>query len=164
MKKRKCVMGFLVIIICILITIFAFVFINNRRSINNLISRLENAINKHDIEKIIDLYPEYCRTDVINYYSQEKLNEFYNKVIAQDNEYIKIDILYISDFDTSSCDDIMEEITEDYQEDIVVEDYQLVRIKYHDNFSESNMQVIKIDGDYYLYFSGFLGEPLSYFH
>lgn len=101
---------------------------------------------------------------MIKYFSQEKLNGFYNKVIVQDDEDIKIKILYISDLDTSSCDDVMNQIAEDYQENVVVEDYQLVQIKYHDNFSESSLQVIRIDGKYYLYFYGNIGEPLSYFH
>ena len=49
-------------------------------------------------------------------------------------------------------------------ESIIIDDYQLVQIKYHDNFSESNLQVIKINSKYYLYFYGNIGEPLSYFH
>lgn len=127
------------IIVCVLITIFAITLINNKRSINNLISQLENAINKHDIEKIIDLYPDYCKSDVIKYFSQEKLNEFYNNVIIKDNKNINAQILNISSFDMSSCNDIMEQIAEDYQKNIMIEDYQLVTLKYHDAFSESNL-------------------------
>lgn len=164
MKKKKWVVASLITIVCILITVFAIYTINNKRSINNLIFQLENAINNHDIKKIIDLYPDYCKNDVIEYFSQEKLNEFYNNVIVNDNKKIKLKILNISNFDTSSCDDIIEQITEDYQESILIEDYQLVAIKYYDAFNESNLQVIKIDGNYYLYFYGNIGEPLSYFH
>jgi len=164
MKKKKWLVGSLVIVVCISITVFAIVLINKKRSINNLISQLENAINKHDIEKIVDLYPDYCKSDVIKYFSQEKLNKFYNNVIIKDKENIKVQILNISNFDMSSCDDIMEQISKDYQKNIIIEDYQLVTLKYHDDFSESNLQVIKIDGNYYLYFYGNIGEPLSYFH
>ena len=127
-------------------------------------SQLENAINKHDIEKIIDLYPDYCKSDVIKYFSQEKLNEFYENVIIKDNEKIKVQILNISTFDISLCDDIMEQIVEVFHKTIIIEDCQLVTLKYHDAFSESNLRVIKIDGNYYLYFYGNIGEPLSYFH
>ena len=164
MKKKKWLICSLMIIVCVLITTFAVVLVNNKRSINRLISQLEYAINKHDIERIINLYPAYCRADVIKYFSQEKLNEFYNNVIVKDNKDIKVQILYISNLDTSSCNDIMKQIVEAYQENIVVEDYQLVQIKYHNDFSESYLQVIKIDGDYYLYFYDNIGEPLSYFH
>ena len=66
--------------------------INNRRTIDDLISQLENAINKHDIEKIIDLYLGYCKDDAVNYFSQEKLNEFYNNVIVKDGENINVQI------------------------------------------------------------------------
>lgn len=164
MKSKKWLAISSVIIVFLLISVFVIVLINNKRSINNLISQLENAINKKDIEKIIDLYPDYCKNDVISYFSQEKLNEFYDNVIVKDNKDIEISILNISNFDTSSCNDIMKQISEDYQENILIEDYQLVQIKFHDNFGESNLQVIKIDDEYYLYFYGNIGEPLSYFH
>lgn len=116
MKKKKWLMIPLVIIVFVLIIVSAVVLINNKRSINNLISQLENAINEHDIEKIIDLYPDYCKDDVINYFSQEKLNNFYNNVIIQNNNDIKIQILNISNFDTSYCNDIIEQIDKDYVE------------------------------------------------
>lgn len=103
MKKKKWLIGSLVAIVCISITVSAICTINNKRSINNLISQLENAINKHDIEKIIDLYPNYCKSDVIKYFSQEKLNEFYNNVIINDSEKMKVKILNISNFDTASA-------------------------------------------------------------
>lgn len=164
MKKKKCLIVSSMVVVCIFIIVFTIALIHNKRTINGLISQLEKAINKHDIEKIIDLYPDYCKDKVLKYFSQEKLNEFYNNVIVKDNENINIQILDITNFDISSCDGITEQIAEDYQENIIIEDYQLVIIKYHDDFSESNLQVIKIDGNYYLYFYGNIGEPLSYFH
>ncbi len=164
MKKKNWIVVIGVILVCVLITAFSIVLVNNKRTIDNLISQLESAINKHDIEKIIELYPDYCKADVVKYFSQEKLNEFYNNVILQDNKDITIKVLYVSNFDNSFYNDIMQQISEDYQENITIQDYQLVQIKYHDNFGESNLQVIKIDNKYYLYFYGNIGEPLSYFH
>lgn len=164
MKKKKGVVVSLVITVVVLIVVFAIISLNKKRTINNLISQLEKAINEHDVGIIIDLYPNYCKNDVKKYFSQEKLEEFYNNIILHDNEDMKIKILFISDFDKSSCSDVMKQITEDYQENILIEDYQLVQIKYHENFSVSNLQVIKIGGNYYLYFYGNIGEPLSYFH
>ena len=163
MKNKKYFLIILVVLVCILITAFSITILNNRRDINNLISQLESAINKHDIQKIIELYPAYCRDKVAMCLSQDKLDEFYNNVIIKDNENINIQIIKITNFDTSSCDEIMEQILDDYNQNIIIEDYQLVQIKYHENFSESYLQVIKINGDYYLYFYGFLGEPISYF-
>lgn len=164
MKNKKRLVIFAISLGCIFFFAFTIFLSSKRSTVEKLISQLENAINKHDIEKIIDLYPDYCRTDVVKYFSREKLNEFYNNVIAQDNKNIQIQILNVSNFDISSCNDIMEQIAEDYQEGIEVEDYQLVQIKYHDDFSESILHVIKIDSKYYLYFCGNIGEPLSYFH
>ena len=79
---------------------------------------------------------------MIKYFSQEKLNEFYENVIIKDNEKIKVQILNISTFDISLCDDIMEQIVEDFHKTIIIEDCQLVTLKYHDAFSESNLRVI----------------------
>lgn len=152
------------ILVCVLLTAFWIVWANNKRSIDTLISKLQNAINKRNIQNIIELYPDYCKEDVVKYFSQEKLNEFYNNVISRDNKDITIKILNVSNFDSASCNDIMDQISEDYQENITIEDYQLVQIKYHEDFGESYLQVIKIDNKYYLYFCGNIGEPLSYFH
>ena len=49
------------IIVFVLITVFAIVLTNNKKTINILKSQLENAINEQNIEKIIDLYPGYCK-------------------------------------------------------------------------------------------------------
>lgn len=164
MKKKKLFLFCLVIIFSVLLFVFVIVLSNNKRSINRLISQLEHAINEHNIEKIIDLYPDYCKSNVIKYFSQDRLNEFYDNVIKQDNKDIKVQILNVSNFETSSCDDIRKQILDDYHYDVEIKDYQLVHIKYHDDFGESNLEVIKIDGEYYLYFCGYIGEPLSYFH
>ena len=43
-------------------------------------SQLENAINKHNINYNIELYPDYYRDVLINELSQNKLNDFHNKV------------------------------------------------------------------------------------
>lgn len=164
MKKKKWLLVSLIFLGCIFIFAFTMILSGKRNTVEKLISQLENAINEHDIEKIIDLYPDYCRADVVKYFSQEKLNEFYNNVIAHDNKDIQIQILNVSNYDVSSCNDVMKQIAEDYQEGIWVEDYQIVQVKYHDDFGESIMQVIKIDSKYYLYFNGDIGEPISYFH
>ena len=164
MKKKKWAAVSLIIILCIAIPIITIYFCNCGRDINKLIYQLENAINKHDIEKIIALYPDYCKEKATDYFSQDKLDDFYNNVIINGGEDIKIQILYTTSFDISSCDNIMKQIASDYHQDIIIEDYQKVVIKYHEDFGESSLQVIKINGDYYLYFYGHIGEPLDYFH
>lgn len=98
MKNKKYFLIILVVLVCILITAFSIILLNNRRDINNLISQLESAINKHDIQKIIELYPDYCIDNVAMCLSQDKLDEFYNKVIVKDNENINIQIINITDF------------------------------------------------------------------
>ena len=79
MKNKKRLVIFAISLGCIFFFAFTIFLSSKRSTVEKLISQLENAINKHDIEKIIDLYPDYCRTDVVKYFSREKLNEFYNK-------------------------------------------------------------------------------------
>lgn len=66
--------------VCILIFTVIITSVNKRRTIDDLMSQLENAINKHDINYNIELYPDYYRDVLINELSQNKLNDFHNKV------------------------------------------------------------------------------------
>ena len=68
--------------VCILIFTVIITSVNKRRTIDDLMSQLENAINKHDINYNIELYPDYYRDVLINELSQNKLNDFHNKVGA----------------------------------------------------------------------------------
>ena len=70
----------MITIVCILIFIVIITSVNKRRTIDDLMSQLENAINKHNINYNIELYPDYYRDVLINELSQNKLNDFHNKV------------------------------------------------------------------------------------
>lgn len=163
MKKKKWILAAFCLIICVFIFSSCSSSNKNERDIDTLISQLEKAINEHDIEKVLELFPNYCRDDFSEQLHQDKIDDFYKNVIVKDNKDIRIQILNISNYNQTSCEDIMEQILESYNENITIEDYQLVQIKYHDNFSESNLQVVKIDGSYYLYADAFFSEPISYF-
>lgn len=162
-EKEKWLLSVFFLIICVFIFSSCSNSDNNERDINTLISQLEKAINEHDIEKVLELFPNYCRNDFSKQLHQDKIDDFYKNVIVKDNKDISIQILNITKYNQTSCEDIMEQILETYNENITIEDYQLVQIKYHDNFSESNLQVVKIDGSYYLYAGAFFSEPISYF-
>ncbi len=155
MKKKRRFAIFSIAMVCILVSVFALYLSNNKRDINKLITQLEDAINEHDIKEIIELYPDYCRDDVSKRLSQNKLDEFYNNVIEKDSKKINIQILGVTNFNNLSCGDIHEQILNDYGLNIAVDDYQLVQIKYHNDFGESSLQVVKIRGSYYLYVDAF---------
>ncbi len=65
MKKKKWLLVSLIFLGCIFIFAFSMILSGKRNTVEKLISQLENAINEHDIEKILDLYPDYCRADVV---------------------------------------------------------------------------------------------------
>lgn len=161
MKKKKYLLISLVIIGCILILTFVISSLNNRGTIDKLMSQLESAINKHNIESIVELYPDYYQNKVNNQLSQTKIDEFYDNVIA--NNKIQIEIVSVSNLDLSDAKNIQDKINQEYNTNINIQDYQLVTINYHEDFGESTFQVIKIDGEYYLYAESYLPEPIQYF-
>lgn len=160
-EKEKILLISIITLVCLLTLIIAINLSNNRNTIDKLVSQLEDAINKHNIEYIIELYPDYYKETVGNQLSQIKIDEFHNNVIA-DNK-IQIDIVKISNLDLSDAKTIQDRINQEYHIDIDIQGYQLVTIKYHENFSETTLQVVKINGEYFLYAESYLGEPIQYF-
>lgn len=161
MKKKKCLIVSFVIVGCVLTLIFCALQMNKRNTINKLMSHLEKAINNHNIEKIIELYPDYYQDTVRSQLSQSKIDEFYNNVVVNDD--MQIEIISISNFDLSEAKNIQDKINQEYNLSTKIEDYQLVTINYHKDFGESTFQVIKINGEYYLYAESYLPEPIRYF-
>lgn len=161
MKKKKCLIISFVIVGCILILAFFTLQMNKRNTIAKLMSHLENAINNHNIEKIIELYPDYYQDIVKSQLSQSKIDEFYNNVVT--NNEIQIKVISMSNFDLSESKNIQNKINQEYNLNIKIEDYQLVTISYHKDFGASTFQVIKINGEYHLYAESYLPEPIQYF-
>lgn len=161
MNKKKYLIISLIIIFGIIISVFCIASSNKRNNIDKLITQLENALNQHNIEKIIDLYPEYYKDTVVKLVSQNKLDTFYNDIIA--NNKINIEILNKSDLELSEAKEIQDRINQEYNANITIQDYQLVTIRYHKDFGESTLQVVEINGEYFLYAESYLGEPIQYF-
>lgn len=162
MKNKK----YLTITIIILIFLLFVVFImskNKTRTIDGLINQLESALNKHNIEMIVELYPDFYRNTIRQYLSQAKIDEFYNKIILNDDK-IQIEILYASTYDLSEAKGVQSSINQEYNTNINVQDYQFVIIKYHEDFGESTIEVVKIENNYYLYpRNSYIPEPIQYF-
>lgn len=134
----------------------------SRKNVDGLVAQLEDAINKHSIEGIVELFPDYNKSIFESQLSQSKLDDFYNNVIANSNN-IQIEVVSVSEFDLSKAKEIQYRISQNYGQDIEVQDYQLLMIKYHQDFAESVLEVIKIAGEYYLYVDYYIPSPIQYF-
>lgn len=134
----------------------------SRKNVDGLVAQLEDAINKHSIEGIVELFPDYNKSIFESQLSQSKLDDFYNNVIANSNK-IQIEVVGVSDFDLSEAKEIQDRINQNYEVNIEIQDYQLIVIKYHQDFAESTLEVIKIDGEYYLYIDYYVPTPIQYF-
>lgn len=158
MKKKKWVAAFLIFLGGILIFAFAINLSNKRKTIDGLMLQLENAVNNSDLKGIINLYSDYYRNTVSNLLSQNKLNEFNNKI-----GNINIHIVNQTDFDLSQAKNIQNKI----ETNLKIEDYQIVIINVTNNlglvFEQSQLEVIKIKGEYYLYTEYYLGELMQCF-
>ena len=163
MKKKKCLLASLVVLLCILVTVFSIKSIKERNTIDKIIDELEEAINKNDLNDIIGLYPEYYRDTVSNLLSQKKLDEFNNKIGE-----IKIVITDNNDYDSISISkEIKDRILDDYGINLKIEDYQIVMLNVTNKtgsvFEQTQLQVVKIKGQYYLYTEYYLGDLIQCF-
>ncbi len=158
MKKKKMLIGSLIFLGCILIFAFAINLFNKRKTIDDLMLQLENTVNNSDLKGILSLYPDYYRNTVSNLLSQNKLNEFNNKIGD-----IKINIVNQTDFDLSQAKDVQNKIGTNLN----IEDYQIVIINVTNDigsvFEQTQLEVIKIKGKYYLYTEYYLGDLIQCF-
>lgn len=162
MKKKKYLFVSLIAIIGILIFTVVITSVNKKRTVNDLMSQLENAINSSNLEKVINLYPKYYRDTVSELLSQNKLNEFNNKIGE-----IKIEVVNKTNYDLSQAKDIQDKIYNNYDINLKIDDYQLLVINVTNNigsvFEQSQLQIIKINGEYYLYTEYYLGDLIQCF-
>ncbi|MDE7435028.1 MAG: hypothetical protein K2N01_04295 [Lachnospiraceae bacterium] len=158
MKNRKCLVVFAVFLGCILIFAFTANLVNKRSSIDDLMSQLEKSINSSDLKSIVDLYPDYYRNTISDLLSQDKLNEFNSKIGD-----IEINIVSKTNYDLSEAKDIQNRIGLNLK----IEDYQIAIINVTNNagsvFEQTQLQVIKIHGKYYLYTEYYLGDLIQCF-
>ena len=134
---------------------------NKTRTIDRLINQLESALNEHNIEMIVELYPDFYRDTIRQNLSQTKIDEFYNKVILNDDK-IQIEIVYVtnSDFDIKKVES---DINKKCNTNIHVQEYKYVNINYHEDFGKPTIAVVKIKNNYYLDPSSYYPEPIQYF-
>ncbi len=143
---------------CVLSLTIILNLINRRSSISDLMSKLEKSINYCDLKSIVNLYPNYYRNTVSDLLSENKLNEFNSKIGD-----IEINIINQTNYDLSQSKDVQNEIGNNLK----IEDYQIVVINVTNNtgsvFEQTQLEVIKIKGEYYLYTEYYLGDLIQCF-
>lgn len=146
--------GIAIIIIAILVVWR----INTYRSIDALMAEFEKAVNNSSIEELLKCYPEFQQAYLKRFLSEDSMKEFYDTVGDIAVSYDKI-----TNFDLSVVKEVENEIQEKYNINIQLKDYQLIKISYHPDFGDSNLQIVKIKNKYYLYESGPQPAPIGYF-
>lgn len=157
--KKKFVIVIILLAVCILLII---VYKNENTTPQKLVDNIEKAINDCDEEKLIECFPEFMRSDMSKMISQEKVEEFYNNVIAEEGG-LDFQIVFTSDYDLTSAKAKEEEINNQYNENIKLADYRQIQVKYHEDFEPPIYEIIKIGKNYYLYSGGYYPSPISYF-
>ena len=122
---------------------------NKRKNIDDLVSKLEKSINSSDLKSIVNLYPDYYHNTVLDLLSQDKLDDFNNKIGD-----IEINIINKTNYDLSQAKDIQNKINNNYKVNLKIEDYQIVIINITNNvgsvFEQTQLEVVKIQGEYYI--------------
>lgn len=157
--KKKFVIVIILLAVCILLII---VYKNENTTPQKLVDNIEKAINDCDEEKLVECFPEFMRSDMSKMISQEKVEEFYNNVIAEEGG-LDFQIVFTSDYDLTSAKAKEEEINNQYNENIKLADYRQIQVKYHEDFETPIYEIIKIGKNYYLYSGGYYPSPISYF-
>ena len=162
MKKKKWLVISSILLGCVLTLAFTLNLINKRNSIDKLMAQLEKSINSCEMKGIVNLYPNYYRNTVSELLSEDKLIEFNNKV----ND-IKINVVNQTNYDLSQSKDIQNMIENNYTTNLKIEDYQIVMINVYNNdglvFEQTQLEVVKINGEYFLYTEYYLGDLIQCF-
>lgn len=158
MKNKKILIITTILLLVIIVGVVLFVKKSNVfSSTDSLLSNLESVVNNENSNKIITCYPDFIQSSLPQF-SKNKIVEFHNKVGD-----ISFEITNKNQYDSENILSQQNEINEEYNCSIKLEDYQILTCKYHEGFNETSFELIKIDGKWYLYYSGYLPEPLSYF-
>lgn len=160
MKQKKVI---IFIVLFVIIGIVCMLFCSRRKTTtpDKLISKLENAINKQDAELLVECFPDFMRDGISAKISQEKFEEFYNNVVA--DEELKFQIIEKVNMDIETVNSYIEDIKSKYGAEIDVTDYQLIQVKYHEQFETPMYEIIEIGGEYYIYSGRYYPSPIQYF-
>ena len=154
-KKMSIIIG-TVILSCICVIFYIFAIKNNSgyKTTDDLFKGLTKAVNNTDKQAIIKCFPDFIQNSLPSL-SNKLIEDFHNKVGDIYFNIIKQNSIESKDKEN--------EINSKYNCNIKLEEYNLVICKYHEGFSETTFEVIKIDGRWYLYYYSYFPEPIQYF-
>ena len=155
-KKRMFItIGIIILLsICVIFCISAIKNNSRYKTTDDLFKGLTKAINNTDQQAIIKCFPDFIQKSLPTL-SNKSIEDFHNKVGDIHFNIIKQNSVESKDKEN--------EINSKYNCNIKLEEYDLVICKYHEGFSETTFEVIKIDGRWYLYYYSYFPEPLQYF-
>lgn len=161
MTKKKTIFTIGILLIFIIAITVCIIFRNQNNTIENLINDFEDSINNNNKQQLLECYPYFMKEQLNNYISDEKMTDFYNTVISDSK--ISIDVFHQIESDLAAIKEIESEINNKYDVSVSIDAHQILFYKYHKDFSESSIQLIKIEGNWYLYADSYYGEPIDYF-
>lgn len=162
MKKKLAIIGVCIVLILLCIVLVVIFRGRGNPTPQNLVKKIEKAINDCNEEQLVECFPEFMRKDMSNMISKEKMEDFYNSVI-QENGDLDFQIVFISNYEITSAKAKEEEINNQYKTNIQLTDYQQIQVEYHEDFETPMYEIIKIGKNYYLYSGGYYPSPISYF-
>ena len=155
-KKKTFIIIGIIILLCICV-IFCISTIKNNsgyKTTDDLFKGLTKAVNNTDQQAIIKCFPDFIQMSLPTL-SNKSIEDFHNKVGD-----IHFNIIKQTNGESEEKEN---EINSKYNCNIKLEEYDLVVCKYHEGFSETTFEVIKIDGKWYLYYYSHFPEPIQYF-
>lgn len=158
-KKRMFITIGIITLLCICVIFFTLVS-KNRSGYNttdDLLKELSKAINNPNIDRIEECYPSFIQKSLPTL-STESAKEFHNKVGD-----VFFDITHENKVDSDELLNKQNQINSEYNCNIKLEEYDLVTCKYHEGFGETTFEMVKMNGKWYLYYGGYLPEPMQYF-
>ena len=157
-KKMSIIIG-IIILLCICAIFFILISKNSSgyKTTDDLLKELSEAINNPNIDEIEKCYPNFMQESLPTL-SDESIDEFHNKVGD-----ISFDIIHENNVESDEVLKQQKQINSEYNCNIKLEEYDLVTCKYHEGFGETTFEMIKIDGRWYLYYGGYIPEPIQYF-
>lgn len=130
MKRKKIIV--LIIVLIVMSIIFVVVcFLKKATTPDKLI---EKVINQYNKELFINSFPNFMKSDMAERTSQDKMEEFYKDVIG--DKVFHFQTIFRNKSDLGVTKTLEEIIENEYEIGINVTDYQLIQIKYHEDFEE----------------------------
>ena len=157
-EKMSIIIGIIILsCICVIFCIFVSKNSSGYKTANDLLKEVSQAINSSNINRIEECYPNFIQKSLPTLLD-ESIKEFHNKVGD-----ISFNVTHENKADPDELLNKQNQINSEYNCNVKLEGYSLITCAYHDSFSETTFEVIKINGKWYLYYDEYFPAPIQYF-